>query len=64
VLPSITIYQRKVDVIIILAWPYADQIISSNYKFLQNGGCFAVPLPKILELLILIAHTEYNIMSS
>jgi methylation protein EvaC len=35
------------DYVIILAWPYARSIISKNRKFVDNGGKFIIPLPKI-----------------
>ncbi|MDC1296503.1 class I SAM-dependent methyltransferase [Alphaproteobacteria bacterium] len=38
------IYSNKPDYIIILAWRYADKIISSNQKFLDQGGKFILPL--------------------
>jgi 2-polyprenyl-3-methyl-5-hydroxy-6-metoxy-1,4-benzoquinol methylase len=37
----------KPDYILILAWRYVEQIVARNQEFLQNGGKFIVPLPKL-----------------
>lgn len=47
VLPSEVIYEKKPDCIVILAWQYADMIIKKHHKFLEEGGCFVVPLPVV-----------------
>ena len=44
------IYKDNVDYIVILACRYKDKIIEKNKKFLEQGGKFIVPLPK-LELI-------------
>lgn len=41
------IYLFKPDYIIILAWNYSDHIIKIHNKFLNSGGKFIVPFPKI-----------------
>jgi hypothetical protein len=38
---------RKPDYIVILAWRYAEPIIKNNQAYLQNGGSFIIPLPKL-----------------
>ena len=38
------------DIIIILAWNFADSIISKNKQFIKSGGIFIVPLPEIKEI--------------
>ena len=43
---SSRIYKDKPDYIVILAWRYKDQIIKKHKRFLDNGGCFIVPLPE------------------
>jgi len=47
VLSPQAIYDKKVDCVVILAWRYAEPIINKNKKFLEIGGHFIVPLPKI-----------------
>jgi SAM-dependent methyltransferase len=41
------IYERNPDSIIILAWRYADPIVSKHARYLARGGEFIVPVPKI-----------------
>jgi len=47
VLPSETLYERKPDVVIVLAWQYAEPILKKNAKFLEQGGRFIIPLPRV-----------------
>lgn len=39
--------QDKPDVVIILAWNYAEPIINNNKQYLENGGAFVCPLPEL-----------------
>jgi len=41
------VYEVMPDLIIILAWRYADPIMSKHEKFIENDGTFIVPLPEI-----------------
>jgi C-methyltransferase C-terminal domain len=45
VLPSEALATRKPDIVVILAWIYADPIINRNADYIRNGGTFLVPLP-------------------
>lgn len=45
ILVSDKIYERKPDLIVILAWRYAEPIMAKHKKFMASGGRFAVPLP-------------------
>ena len=45
VYPSDVLYQRGVDAIAILAWNYAQPIMSKHQKFAEKGGRFIIPLP-------------------
>lgn len=45
VLPSSELARRKPDIVVILAWIYAEPIIGGNAAFIENGGTFLVPLP-------------------
>jgi SAM-dependent methyltransferase len=45
VLPSAELAVRKPDIVVILAWIYADPIIHRNADYIRNGGIFLVPLP-------------------
>lgn len=47
VLPSVALYERKPDYCIIFAWRYAEAIMKKHKKFLEDGGHFILPLPKI-----------------
>ena len=47
VLPSQAIYDRKPDYVVILAWNFAASIMERHKKFIDGGGVFIVPLPKI-----------------
>ena len=41
------LYKDKPDYVLILAWPYADNIINKHQLYLKNGGKFIIPLPEI-----------------
>ncbi|HLZ01407.1 MAG TPA: class I SAM-dependent methyltransferase [Bradyrhizobium sp.] len=45
VLPSGELTVRKPDIVVILAWIYAEPIIARNAAFIDGGGTFVVPLP-------------------
>ena len=47
ILSSSAIYNRKPDVILILAWNFANSIIDQHAEYLSRGGNFIVPLPKV-----------------
>jgi hypothetical protein len=48
VMPSEILYGAdRPDVVVVLAWQYADIIINKHQKYIQNGGVFVVPLPNI-----------------
>jgi len=46
VFPSSILYENNPDVVVIIAWRYADAIIRANQAFLNSGGTFIVPLPE------------------
>ena len=37
--------KKKIDVLIIFAWNYAEIIINKNKKFQKSGGKFLIPFP-------------------
>jgi hypothetical protein len=45
--PSSALYDEKPDVVVVLAWQYANPIVSKHKRYLENGGQFAVPLPEL-----------------
>jgi len=47
VLSSSAIYDKKPDIIVILAWNFAEAIIAKHQEFLTSGGQFIVPLPNV-----------------
>src|SRR5262249_11361510 len=46
VLPSSELATKKPDVVVILAWIYADPILKRNHAYIDAGGTFLVPLPE------------------
>lgn len=47
VLASNEIYDKRPDYIIIFPWRYASQIIKRHQRYLQEGGKFIIPLPRL-----------------
>jgi hypothetical protein len=47
VLSSMAIEEHKPDYLVLLAWNFSDSIIAKNQSFLERGGHFVVPFPKI-----------------
>lgn len=45
--PSSVLLEKKPDLVIILAWTYAEPIIKRNQAYVEAGGRFLVPLPKM-----------------
>jgi hypothetical protein len=41
------LYKDKPDYVLILAWNFADSIITKHAAFLKAGGRFIVPLPDL-----------------
>ena len=41
------VYQHNPGMIVIFAWRYADPIIAKHAKYLEQGGKFVIPLPKV-----------------
>lgn len=47
VLASAELATRKPDIVVILAWIYAEPILKRNQAFIDAGGTFLVPLPEM-----------------
>jgi len=47
VLPSSALLERKPDLVVVLAWTYADPIIHRNQAYMAGGGKFLLPLPNV-----------------
>ena len=47
VLSSEALRSKKPDYVLILVWRFADMIIQKNSAYLEQGGHFIVPLPKV-----------------
>ncbi len=45
VVPDSHMYQARPDYVLILAWNFAESIITKHKAFLQQGGHFIIPLP-------------------
>ena len=41
------LYERNAGAVIVFAWRYIDPIARKNQEYLQGGGKFVVPLPKV-----------------
>jgi hypothetical protein len=39
--------ERRPDFTVLLAWTYADKIVSANQPYLSQGGRFIIPLPEV-----------------
>ena len=47
VLPSDALYSRKPDDVLLLAWRYAEPIVTRHAAYTQAGGRFILPLPEL-----------------
>ena len=47
VLPTMSLYDRSPDCVVILAWIHADKIISKHHRYLKNGGVFVRIFPTV-----------------
>ena len=45
--PSDEIYKSPPDYVVVLAWRYYEKIIKKHQRFLDQGGRFIIPLPKL-----------------
>ena len=45
--PSESLDESTPDVLVILAWRYAEQILRKHAAFLERGGQAIIPLPKV-----------------
>ncbi len=44
---SILESDQRPDVLVVLAWNFADVIVEKNWAFAQRGGKFLIPLPEV-----------------
>lgn len=47
VFSSTELYEKSPDIVVILAWQYADPIIKKHQKYIVNGGKFLTPLAEL-----------------
>ena len=47
VFASEALYEKKPDAVVILAWRFAAMIMKKHQRYLDEGGLFIVPLPKL-----------------
>jgi hypothetical protein len=47
VVSSSYLYEQKPDVVVILAWNFADSIMKNHIEFMNRGGQFIVPIPRL-----------------
>ncbi len=50
VLPPAALPERRPDAVLLLAWNFADEIITENAEYLDAGGRFLVPVPEFREI--------------
>jgi len=43
---SDTIYEKKPDYVLILAWRFSEQFINKHHGYLKSGGTFVIPIPE------------------
>lgn len=48
--PTSELSRDNVDVVLLLAWNFADEILSENRAFLEAGGQFLIPVPKLRQI--------------
>lgn len=58
VFPSSELQVRRPNIVVILAWIYSDVIIKNNHRYLQDGGEFVIPLPKVKRLTTIDIHAS------
>jgi C-methyltransferase C-terminal domain/Putative zinc binding domain/Methyltransferase domain len=46
VLPSAELATKKPDIVVVLAWIYAEPILKRNQAYIDAGGAFLLPLPE------------------
>jgi hypothetical protein len=47
VLPSSSLYERRPDFVVVLAWRFEHAIVPKNKAYLEQGGHFIVPVPEL-----------------
>lgn len=50
VISSQTLYEKKPDIVLTLAWRYSGHLAEKHKAFLGKGGKFIIPLPKLEEI--------------
>jgi hypothetical protein len=50
ILPPAALAANRPDAVLLLAWNFADEIISENAAYLEAGGRFIVPVPRLREV--------------
>jgi SAM-dependent methyltransferase len=50
IVTSETIYDKKPDYLLILAWNFAESIMKNHQKFKKQGGKFIIPLPRLIVI--------------
>ena len=48
ILPPSEIYKKNINYLLILSWNFSKEIIKQNINFLNSGGIFIIPYPKII----------------
>ncbi len=45
--PSSVLYDAPPDIVVIMAWQFADPIMTKHQRYMANGGQFVIPLPEL-----------------
>lgn len=48
ILPPLEVYKKNINYLLILSWNFSMEIIKQNINFLNSGGIFIIPFPKIV----------------
>jgi hypothetical protein len=58
ILPPAALAERRPGAVLLLAWNFAEEIISENGAYLEAGGRFITPVPRVREVTLEAAETQ------
>jgi hypothetical protein len=58
ILPPAALAERRPGAVLLLAWNFAGEIISENGAYLEAGGRFITPVPRVREVTLEAAETQ------
>jgi len=48
--PASELSRDNMDAVLLLAWNFADEILSENQAFLEAGGQVLIPIPELRQI--------------